>query len=235
MVIAMTSSTHTAGQLYDLASNILQQRLSQLPGIGEVDISGSALPAVRVEINPTAFFTTGSASRTSARRLRPPTPTAPRGRSRTTMPITSSMPTIRRRRPRSTGISSSPIATAPRSGSPTSPKSPTRRRLAQRRFRQRQARRRSRAVAPARREHHHGGRQRARELPRLVAALPGDVNLSIAVDRSKTIRQSLADTEKTLIIAVVLVILVVFVFLRSRALRRSRASPCRPRSSARSG
>ena len=56
MVIAMTSSTHTAGQLYDLASNILQQRLSQLPGIGEVDVSGSALPAVRVEINPTAIF-----------------------------------------------------------------------------------------------------------------------------------------------------------------------------------
>src|SRR5271167_1096258 len=56
MVIAMTSSTHTAGQLYDIASNVLQQRLSQLSGIGEVDVSGSALPAVRVEINPTAIF-----------------------------------------------------------------------------------------------------------------------------------------------------------------------------------
>ena len=56
MVIAMSSTTHTAGQLYDLASNILQQRLSQLPGIGEVDISGAALPAVRVEINPGAIF-----------------------------------------------------------------------------------------------------------------------------------------------------------------------------------
>ena len=56
MVIAMSSTTRTAGQLYDLASNILQQRLSQLPGIGEVDISGAALPAVRVEINPGAIF-----------------------------------------------------------------------------------------------------------------------------------------------------------------------------------
>src|SRR6204780_366760 len=56
MVIAMSSTTHTAGQLYDLASNILQQRLSQLPGIGEVDISGAALPAVRVEINPGEIF-----------------------------------------------------------------------------------------------------------------------------------------------------------------------------------
>ena len=56
MIIAMTSSTHTPGQLYDLASNILQQRLSQLAGIGEVDVWGSALPAVRVEINPAAIF-----------------------------------------------------------------------------------------------------------------------------------------------------------------------------------
>ena len=56
MVIAMSSTTHTAGQLYDLASNVLQQRLSQLPGIGEVDVSGAALPAVRVEINPGAIF-----------------------------------------------------------------------------------------------------------------------------------------------------------------------------------
>ena len=53
------------------------------------------------------------------------------------------------------------------------------------------------------------------ELPRLAASLPGDVNLTVAVDRSKTIRQSLFDTEKTLVIAVVLVILVVFAFLRS--------------------
>ena len=59
MVLAMTSSAHTAGQLYDIASNVLQQRLSQLPGVGEVDVSGSALPAVRVEINPTAVFRYG--------------------------------------------------------------------------------------------------------------------------------------------------------------------------------
>ncbi len=53
------------------------------------------------------------------------------------------------------------------------------------------------------------------ELPRLAASLPGDIDLTVAVDRSKTIRQSLKDTEKTLVIAVVLVILVVFAFLRS--------------------
>ncbi len=59
MVLALTSTTRPAGQLYDVASNILQQRLSQLPGIGEVDVTGSALPAVRVELNPTALFNYG--------------------------------------------------------------------------------------------------------------------------------------------------------------------------------
>ncbi len=52
------------------------------------------------------------------------------------------------------------------------------------------------------------------ELPRLIAALPGDVDLKVVVDRSITIRGSLRDTIKTLVTSVVLVILVVFVFLR---------------------
>ena len=52
------------------------------------------------------------------------------------------------------------------------------------------------------------------ELPKLIAALPGDVDLQIVVDRSITIRGSLNDTIRTLIVSVVLVILVVFVFLR---------------------
>ena len=81
MIIALTSTTHTPGQLfYDLASNILQQRMSQLPGIGEVDVWGSALPAVRVEVEvPRRYFPQASGSRTSARRSPRPTPTSPKG------------------------------------------------------------------------------------------------------------------------------------------------------------
>src|SRR5476649_540735 len=55
MIIALTSPTRTQGQLYDAASNVMQQKLSQLKGIGEVDVGGSALPAVRVELNPGAL------------------------------------------------------------------------------------------------------------------------------------------------------------------------------------
>ncbi len=56
MVLALTSTTRTPGELYDIASNVLQQRLSQLSGIGNVDVGGSALPGVRVELNPKALF-----------------------------------------------------------------------------------------------------------------------------------------------------------------------------------
>jgi multidrug efflux pump len=52
MSIAMTSDVLTQGQIYDAADAVISQRLSQLPGVGGVNVNGSALPAVRVEINP---------------------------------------------------------------------------------------------------------------------------------------------------------------------------------------
>jgi len=55
MIIALTSPTMTRGQLYDAASTILAQKLSQVEGVGQVTIGGSSLPAVRVELNPTAL------------------------------------------------------------------------------------------------------------------------------------------------------------------------------------
>jgi multidrug efflux pump len=59
MILALTSDTLTAGQIYDSASTILQQKLLQVQGIGDVTIGGSSLPAVRVELNPRALFRYG--------------------------------------------------------------------------------------------------------------------------------------------------------------------------------
>jgi multidrug efflux pump len=50
--IAMTSDVLTQGQIYDAADAVISQRLSQIPGVGGVSVNGSALPAVRIEINP---------------------------------------------------------------------------------------------------------------------------------------------------------------------------------------
>ncbi len=55
MILALTSDTLTQGQMYDAASTILAQKLSQVEGVGQVTVGGSSLPAVRVELNPTAL------------------------------------------------------------------------------------------------------------------------------------------------------------------------------------
>ncbi len=216
MVLAMTSPGHTAGQLYDIASNVLQQRLSQLPGVGEVDISGSALPAVRVEVNPTAVFRYGIGLEDIRAALASANANSPKG-------AVDSEDTHYQ-------IYANDQATA----------------AAQYRdlvvaYRNNAAVKLSDVaeVIDSVEDLRNAGLVNGKpgvavivsrqpganiidvvnavqaELPRLIASLPGDVDLTIAVDRSKTIRQSLADTQKTLIIAVVLVILVVFAFLRS--------------------
>jgi multidrug efflux pump len=55
LILGLTSSTLTRGQMYDAASNVLQQQLSQISGVGQVIINGSALPAVRVDVDPMAL------------------------------------------------------------------------------------------------------------------------------------------------------------------------------------
>ena len=53
MVLGLTSKTYDRGAMYDAASTILAQRISQIEGVGECDVGGSSLPSVRVELNPT--------------------------------------------------------------------------------------------------------------------------------------------------------------------------------------
>ena len=53
MIVALTSKVLDRGQLYDAASTIMQQRLSQVSGVGQVNVGGSSLPGVRVDVNPT--------------------------------------------------------------------------------------------------------------------------------------------------------------------------------------
>src|SRR5919108_1058033 len=55
LILSLTSTTLDRGRMYDAASSILQQKLSQVAGVGQVIVGGGALPAVRVELNPTAL------------------------------------------------------------------------------------------------------------------------------------------------------------------------------------
>src|SRR5450755_234776 len=55
IILALTSKTKTPGQIYDAVSNIISQRLSQVDGVGDVEIGGGSLPAVRIELLPFAL------------------------------------------------------------------------------------------------------------------------------------------------------------------------------------
>ena len=65
--------------MYDAAASILQQKLSQVEGVGQVTVGGSALPAVRVELNPTALNHYGIGLDQVAARSPPPNANRPKG------------------------------------------------------------------------------------------------------------------------------------------------------------
>ena len=62
MILALTSKTRTPGQIYDDVSSLLQQKIAQVPGVGDVELGGGSLPAVRVELNPFALNRYGISS-----------------------------------------------------------------------------------------------------------------------------------------------------------------------------
>src|SRR6201991_403929 len=59
LILAMTSKTLSTGQIYDQASNIIQQKLSQISGVGDVALNGASPPAIRIELNPRALYKYG--------------------------------------------------------------------------------------------------------------------------------------------------------------------------------
>src|SRR4029079_8723123 len=59
MSLALTSPVLTQGQIYDAADAVVSQKLAQLRGVGAVEVNGSALPAVRIELNPRVLFKYG--------------------------------------------------------------------------------------------------------------------------------------------------------------------------------
>src|SRR5438445_12736233 len=59
MILALTSSTKQASQLYDIADTIVAQRLSQVDGVSEVTVNGAEQPAIRVRVNPIAVASMG--------------------------------------------------------------------------------------------------------------------------------------------------------------------------------
>jgi multidrug efflux pump len=215
LILTITSKTKSRGQMYDLASNILQQRLSQLDGIGQVFIFGGALPAVRVELNPHALAKYGIGLEDVRAALASANANSPKGAiedgERHLQIYTNDQATR--------AADYTPLVIAYRNGDPVrltdvaevldsvedvrnlglSDGQPAVFAII---FRQ-----------PGANIIDTVERVKA-ELPHLQAAMPNDIEFLPASDRSITIRASLHDTEWTLAIAILLVTLIVFLFLR---------------------
>jgi multidrug efflux pump len=216
LILALTSGTLTRGQIYDAASTVLQQELSQLPGIGQVIISGAALPAVRVELDPQALFHYGIGLEDVRSALSSANANSPKG----DIDVGAKRWQIYTNDQSTKAADYAPLIVAYRNGDAVrlsdvadvedSVQDLRNLGLADGKpgvlvvlFRQPGAN----IISTI------DGVRTA--IPQLKAALPTDIDITFAVDRSTTIRASLSDTQRTLIIAVLLVIAVVYVFLRN--------------------
>ena len=216
LILALTSKTMTQGQMYDAASNILAQRLSQLSGIGNVIIGGSTLPAVRVELNPQALYKYGIGLEDVRAALASANANSPKG----TIDDGNRRYQIYTNDQANVAADYAPLVIAYRNGAAV--------RLSDVADVQN-------SVQDVRNLGMSNGQPSVlvilfrqpnaniietidnvkAELPHLEAAMPADMNVTVAIDRSTTIRTSLHDTELTLVMAVILVTIVVFLFLRN--------------------
>ena len=216
LILALTSKTMTQGQMYDAASNILAQRLSQLSGIGNVIIGGSTLPAVRVELNPQALYKYGIGLEDVRAALASANANSPKG----TIDDGNRRYQIYTNDQANVAADYAPLVIAYRNGAAV--------RLSDVADVQN-------SVQDVRNLGMSNGQPSVlvilfrqpnaniietidnvkAELPHLEAAMPADMNVTVAIDRSTTIRASLHDTELTLVMAVILVTIVVFLFLRN--------------------
>ncbi|MFY9531782.1 MAG: multidrug efflux RND transporter permease subunit [Candidatus Acidiferrales bacterium] len=216
MIIALTSDIYDRGRLYDAASTVMAQQLSQIQGVGQVTVGGSSLPGVRVEINPTQLNGYGLGLQDVASMLRGQNANVPKGQiagDLTTADITTNDQLLKADyyAPLIVGyhngaaIKLSDIADVQDSVENIRAAGFTNGKPSVSLVISRQ---------PGANIIETVDRVRA-ALPSLKASIPAAINLTIALDRTTTIRASVREIERTLAISIGLVILVVFVFLRS--------------------
>jgi len=216
MILSLTSKTLSQGQLYDAASTIVAQKIAQVQGIGQAQVGGSSLPAVRVELNPTALNKYAIALDTVRTALQNANANRPKGFIETDDKHWQIYANDQARQ----ASQYRDLIIAQRNGAAV--------RLSD-----------VASVTDSVEDIRNLGLANGQPavivllykqpnanildtidrvtalLPRLQASIPADIELTVAMERTSTIRASLHDVERTLTIAIVLVILVVFAFLRN--------------------
>ena len=216
MIIALTSDTLTRGQMYDAASTVLAQRLSQVRGVGQVNVGGSALPAVRVELDPDKLAAKGISLENVRMAITATNANRPKG----SVEDGDHHWQIGANDQALTAADYAPVLVTYRDGAAV---------------RLRDVARVVDSVQDVRNYGAANGKpsvvlfvlrepganiietvQRVREvLPRMQASIPGAIDLQVISDRTLTIRASIEEVERAMAISIGLVILVVLLFLRS--------------------
>jgi multidrug efflux pump len=216
LILALTSNVEERSRIYDIADSILDQKIAQIPGVGQVQIQGSSKPAVRLQINPTTLtkFDIGweqiQATLTAANANRPKGALND-GQHTWQLATTDQLFTAAEYRS---------LIVAYKNGSPI--------RLSD-----------IAKVEDSLEDRRNVGLANGKPavlvqvfkqptaniidtvdriyelLPQLKASIPPTIDLSVIIDRTTTIRASIADIEYTILISIALVILVVFIFLRN--------------------
>jgi multidrug efflux pump len=215
-ILALTSDTLTQGQIYDAGSTVLTPALSQIDGIGQVTLGGSSLPAVRVELNPLALNKYGIGLEDVRAALSSANAHSPKG----AIEQGTQHFQIYTNDQASAATDYLPLIVAYRNGAPV---------------RLTDIADVSDSVENLRNQGLANGKPSVlvilyrqpnaniidtvdrvnAALPQLKASISPAIDVTMAMDRTTTIRASLHDVEVTLILAICLVILVVFVFLRN--------------------
>jgi multidrug efflux pump len=216
MILALTSDIYNRGQLYDAASTIMQQRLLQIQGVGQVGIGGGALPAVRVDVNPRLLNSFGLSLVDISTMLGKQNANLAKGQladEHTTADILANDQLLK-------ADDYKPLVVAYRNGAAIQLSDVANVRD---------------GVANIRTAGFLNGKPSIpviilrtpganiiqtvemikAALPSLKASIPAGMNCEVVLDRTTTIRASVREIERTLLISVALVILVVFIFLRS--------------------
>jgi len=216
MILALTSDIYDRGQMYDAASTIIQQRLLQIQGVGQVNVGGSSLPAVRVDVNPRQLNSFGLGLEDVRTMLSQQNANLPKGQlanDQVTTDVLANDQLLKAEnyRPlvvayrKGAAVKLSDVADVQDSvenvrsagyvnGKPS---------ISLILFRQPGAN----IIETVDRVH--------AALPSLKASIPAAINLMVMLDRTTTIRASVFEVERTMVIAICLVILVVFMFLRN--------------------
>src|SRR6266478_7457242 len=216
MILALTSDTLTQGQMYDAGSTIIAQKLSQLQGVGQVQVGGSSLPAVRVELDPQTLNKYGIGFEDVRAVLAATNANRPKG----SLEEGDRHWQIYANDQAKKAEDYLPLIIASRNGSAV---------------KLTDLGKAVDSVRDLRNSGYSNGKPSVliiitrqpnaniietvdtitAMLPQLRASIPSAIKVDVVMERTTTIRASLRDVERTLVVAVCLVVLVVFLFLRN--------------------